>query len=129
MIRALHRVRWLTDNVSIFAAYRTLKIATALNLESCFTLVESPESNGMAETFVKTFKRDYVRVNPIPGASTALSRIDQWTEDYNSPALPSGLPLTKGVHCLTSTGPRVRSNGVNSTWSPPAPPSKWPRCK
>jgi transposase InsO family protein len=88
-------VRWLTDNVSIFAAYRTLKIATALNLEPCFTPVESPESNGMAETFVKTFKRDCVRVNPIPSAGTALSGIDQWTEDYNSPSLPSGLPLTR----------------------------------
>jgi putative transposase len=83
-IRAPHRVQWLTDNGSIFAAYRTLEIATALNLEPCFTPVESPESNGMAEAFVKTFKRDYVRVNPIPDAGTALSKIDPWMEDYNS---------------------------------------------
>jgi hypothetical protein len=40
---------------SIFAAYRTLEIAAALNLEPCFTPVEIPESNGMAESFVKTF--------------------------------------------------------------------------
>ena len=32
-IRAPHRVQWLTDNGSIFAAYRTLEIAAALNLE------------------------------------------------------------------------------------------------
>jgi hypothetical protein len=38
----------------------------------------------MAESFVKTFKRDYVRVNPIPDARTALLRIDHWMEDYNS---------------------------------------------
>ena len=38
----------------------------------------------MAEAFVKTFKRDYVRVNPIADAGTALQRIDQWMEDYNS---------------------------------------------
>ncbi len=38
----------------------------------------------MAEAFVKTFKRDYVRVNPIPDARTALLRIDHWMEDYNS---------------------------------------------
>ena len=82
-IRAPRKVQWLTDNGSIFAAYRTLEIA-ALNLEPCFTPVESPESNGMAEAFVKTFKRDYVRVNPIPDASTALQRIDQWMEDYHS---------------------------------------------
>jgi putative transposase len=32
--------------------------------------VESPESNGMAEAFVKTFKRDYIRINPLPDART-----------------------------------------------------------
>jgi hypothetical protein len=29
----------------------------------------------MAEAFVKTFKRDYVRVNPLPDALTALRQI------------------------------------------------------
>ena len=61
-IRAPHPVQWLSDNGSIFAAHRTIEIALALNLVPCFTPVESPESNGMAEAFVKTFKRDYVRV-------------------------------------------------------------------
>jgi len=32
---------------------------------------------------VKTFKRDYVRVNPIPDAPTALAAIDGWMTDYN----------------------------------------------
>src|SRR6185437_12589727 len=83
-IRAPRKVQWLTDNGSIFAAHRTLEIAVALNLEPCFTPVESPESNGMAEAFVKTFKRDYVRINSLPDARTVLSRIDHWMEDYNS---------------------------------------------
>ena len=83
-IRAPHPVQWLSDNGSIFAAHKTIEIAVALNLEPCFTPVESPESNGMAEAFVKTFKRDYVRVNPLPDARTALSRIDTWMEDYNT---------------------------------------------
>jgi putative transposase len=52
-IRAPRKVQWLTDNGSIFAAYRTLEIAAALNLGPRFTPVESPESNGMAESFVK----------------------------------------------------------------------------
>ena len=42
--------------------------------------VESPESNGMAEAFVKTFKRDYA----IPNAAAALALIDRWMEDYNT---------------------------------------------
>ena len=83
-IRAPHPVQWLSDNGSIFAAHKTIEIAGALNLLPYFTPVESPESNGMAEAFVKTFKRDYVRVNPIPDAAAALTLIDSWMEDYNT---------------------------------------------
>jgi len=83
-IRAPHTVQWLSDNGPIFAAHRTIEIALALGLVPCFTPVESPESNGMAEAFVKTFKRDYVRVNPIPDAAAALALIDNWMEDYNT---------------------------------------------
>jgi transposase InsO family protein len=75
-IRAPHQVQWLSDNGSIFAAHRTIEIAMALNLAPCFTPVESPESNGMAKAFVKTFKRDYVRVSPIANTAEALSLID-----------------------------------------------------
>ncbi len=82
--RAPHRVQWLADNGSIFASRKTVEIALALNLEPCFTPVESPESNGMAEAFVKTFKRDYVRVSSIPNAAAALAQIDNWMEDYNT---------------------------------------------
>ena len=83
-IRAPHQVQWLSDNGSIFAAHRTIEIALALNLAPCFTPIESPESNGMAEAFVKTFKRDYVQVRPVPNAAAALALIDNWMEDYNT---------------------------------------------
>ena len=81
--RAPHPVQWLADNGSIYAATRTIDIALALNLNPCFTPVESPQSNGVAEAFVKTFKRDYVRVSPIPNARTALASVDTWMADYN----------------------------------------------
>lgn len=83
-IRAPRPVQWLSDNGSIFAAHRTIDIAVALNVVPCFTPVESPESNGMAEVFVKTFKRDCVRVSPIANAAAALCLIDTWMEDYNT---------------------------------------------
>lgn len=82
-VRAPHPVQWLADNGSVYAAARTLDIAIALNLQSCFTPVESPESNGVAEAFVKTFKRDYVRISPIPDTPTALVAVDHWMNDYN----------------------------------------------
>ena len=49
----------------------------------CFTPVQSPQSNGISESFVKTFKRDYVRVNALPDVVTALRQITRWFEDYN----------------------------------------------
>jgi hypothetical protein len=99
----------------MFAAYRTLEIAAAVNLEPCFTPVESPESNGMAESFVTAFKRDYVRVNPIPDARTALLRIDPWMEDYNSEQrIPVWATAHRGSRLHHFFKPRVRSNGVNS---------------
>jgi putative transposase len=47
------------------------------------TPVASPQSNGMSEAFVKTLKRDYIRISPIPDSDTALRKIDGWIEDYN----------------------------------------------
>jgi len=45
--------------------------------------VGSPQSNGMAEAFVKTFKRDYVYVHDGPDAQTVLAQLPRWVEDYN----------------------------------------------
>ncbi len=37
----------------------------------------------MAESFVKTIKRDYARINPLPDADTVLAALHRWFEDYN----------------------------------------------
>jgi putative transposase len=37
----------------------------------------------MAESFVKTFKRDYVSINPTPDALTVLEQLPIWFADYN----------------------------------------------
>ena len=38
----------------------------------------------MAEAFVKTFKRHYVRVGSIADAAAVLMLVDSWMEDYNT---------------------------------------------
>jgi transposase InsO family protein len=86
-------LEWLTDNGSAYTARETRDFATALNLIACFTPVQSPESNGISESFVKTFKRDYVRVNPLPDAVSALGKIAGWFEDYNENHPHSGLKM------------------------------------
>jgi len=90
---APHPVEWLSDNGSPYTARETLDFAAALGLVPCFTPVRSPESNGIAEAFVKTFKRDYVRVNLLPDALTVLRQLAGWFADYNDSHPHSGLGM------------------------------------
>jgi putative transposase len=91
--RAPQPVQWLADNGSAYTAGETLDFATALNLVPCFTPVRSPESNGVCEAFVKTMKRDYVRVNPRPDAISVLQQLPAWFEDYNTVHPHGGLRM------------------------------------
>src|SRR5213078_4130004 len=63
-------IEWLTDNGSCYIARETRRFARDVGLVPCTTPLESPQSNGMAEAFVRTLKRDYVRVSPVPDADT-----------------------------------------------------------
>jgi putative transposase len=76
-----HPVQWLSDNGSAYRAYDTIDFAVRLELVPCFTPVRSSQSNGMAEAFVKTFKRDYVYVYDRPDAQSVLSQLPGWFED------------------------------------------------
>ena len=82
-LRTSRPVEWLADNGSCFTAHETVAFAHAIGLVPCFTPVRSPESNGIAEAFVKTFKRDYVRLNPRPDAATVMAELTPWFDDYN----------------------------------------------
>ena len=51
-------IEWLTDNGSCYIAGDTRSFAREIGLEPRTTPIESPQSNGMAEAFVRTIKRD-----------------------------------------------------------------------
>ncbi|MCQ0506201.1 IS3 family transposase [Klebsiella pneumoniae] len=76
-------VQWLTDNGSAYTAYETRRFARELNLEPCTTAVSSPQSNGMAERFVKTMKEDYIAFMPKPDVRTALRNLAVAFTHYN----------------------------------------------
>ena len=76
-------IEWLSDNGSPFVSRETRRFAQDIGLVTCRTAVRSPQSNGMAEAFVKTFKRDYVDVQPKPDAQSVLQSIGAWFDDYN----------------------------------------------
>lgn len=91
--RLPHRIEWLTDNGSAYTAHDTRNFALSMGLAVCTTPVQSPESNGMAEGFVKTFKRDYVHVNRLDSARVVLEQLPEWIEDYNEIAPHKGLKM------------------------------------
>jgi putative transposase len=76
-------IEWLSDNGSPYTATDTKEMAKDLGLDVCTTPYRSPESNGMAEAFVKTFKRDYVRMHAIPDAIALMKLLPEWFDDYN----------------------------------------------
>ena len=76
-------VEWLTDNGSCYRANETRQFARMLGLEPKNTTVRSPESNGIAESFVKTIKRDYISIMPKPDGLTAAKNLAEAFEHYN----------------------------------------------
>jgi putative transposase len=77
-------IEWLSDNGSPYTARETRALAREIGLMPCTTPIESPQSNGMAEAFVKTLKRDYARINPRPDAASVLRQLAAWFEHYNT---------------------------------------------
>ncbi len=77
-------IEWLTDNGSCYTAKETRRFAREINLRPRTTPIESPQSNGMAEAFVRTMKRDYVRVAEKPNAKAVISQLPSWFHHYNN---------------------------------------------
>jgi transposase InsO family protein len=84
-----------TGSSSRFALHskETKIFARQLGLKPCFTPIQSLQSNCISEAFVKTLKRDYVQVTPLPDAQTVLGLIGGWIEDYNKNHPHSGLKM------------------------------------
>lgn len=77
-------IEWLSDNGSCYTAAQARSFAKQLGLKPVTTPVESPQSNGMAESFVKTIKRDYANLALRPDAKTVMQQLPTWFEHYNT---------------------------------------------
>ena len=78
-----HRLEFLSDNGSAYIAADTRAVARSLGLKPINTPVCSPQSNGMAESFVNTFKRDYVARMDLSDAATVLAQLPDAFEHFN----------------------------------------------
>lgn len=105
-------IEWLTDNGSCFIAKETKTLLIDIGMEPCSTPVRSPQSNGMAEAFVKTFKRDYVSVNPLPDAMTVIAQLPAWFEHYNTLHPHKALGYRSPREFLSSSQTDMRGAGA-----------------
>ena len=64
-------------------AAETRALARSLGLKPINTPVCSPQSNGMAESFVNTFKRDYVARMDLRDVKTVLAQLSSAFEHFN----------------------------------------------
>ena len=77
-------IEWLTVNGICYTAAKTRNFAKQLGLKPVTTPVTSPQSNGMAESFVKTLKRDYAKLADRSDSQTVMALLPKWFDDYNS---------------------------------------------
>ncbi len=91
------QIEWLSDNEGIYTGLETVIEAERHHLAPITTPVASPESNGMAEAFVNTFKRDYVAGGDLSSAARVIDQIPGWIDDYNTFAPHSSLGMKTPV--------------------------------
>lgn len=98
-----HKLQWLSDNGPCYTAHETIRFGRSLGLDICTTPAYCPESNGMAEAFVKTIKRDYVYVSDLSDAPTVMAQLPRWFNDYNEHAPHKGLKMRSPRQFLRET--------------------------
>jgi transposase InsO family protein len=86
VLKAPHAIQWLSDNGPQYTATASVLDAHELGVVPITTPAYSPQSNGLAEAFVKPFKRDYVDRAELRDAETVLAQLGAWLEDYNTRA-------------------------------------------
>ena len=94
MERAMaHGIEFLSDNGPEYTSHRFRPFVQAMGLIPCHTPRRSPESNGLAERFFGSFKRDYVYQASLETLEDVSRLIPAWIQDYNQEAPHSALNM------------------------------------
>ena len=117
-LKAPHAIQWLSDNGPQYTATATVLYAHELGLVPITTPAYSPESNGLAEAFVGTFKRDYLGDVDLRDAESVLTQLAGWFDDYNGQAPHSAL----GMRSPREYRALMLTNAFEGTTASSAPP-------
>jgi putative transposase len=77
-------IEWLTDNGRYYTATEKRNFSKQLCLKPVKTPVINPQINGISESFVKSQKREFVRLAYRPNSKTVMSQLKDWFIDYTS---------------------------------------------
>lgn len=86
-------IEFLSDNGPEYTSHRFRPFVRAMGLIPCHTPRRSPESNGLAEAFFGSFKRDYVYQACLETLEKVAHQVPQWIEHYNQQAPHSALGM------------------------------------
>jgi transposase InsO family protein len=101
-LRTSHAIEWLSDNGPPYTAHETREFGRSLGLVVCTTPAYSPESNGMAECFVKPSNADSGRKSDLSSARCA-----QQEKVTRSARLRVGIARSAGHRPLLPKAPRT----------------------
>lgn len=86
-------IEFLSDNGPEYTSHRFRPFVRAMGLIPCHTPRRSPESNGLAEAFFGSFKRDYVYQACLDTRADVGRQVPGWIAHYNQHAPHSALGM------------------------------------
>jgi putative transposase len=86
-------IELLSDNGPEYTSHRFRPFVQALGLIPCHTPRRSPESNGLAEAFFGSLKRDYVYQSCLETLEDTARQVPVWIAHYNQQAPHSALGM------------------------------------
>ena len=108
-------LEFLSDNGSTYIAADTRAVARSLGLKPINTPVCSPQSNGLAESFVNTFKRDYVARMDLSNAATVLAQLPAAFEHFNEVHPHSSLKMRSPREFRRHQAAQARCSPIKGT--------------
>ncbi len=86
-------VEFLSDNGPEYACRKLRALLQDFGMGICRTPRRSPESNGLAEAFFGSFKRDYIYPGELENLEAVAQQLPAWIEDCNQIAPHSALGM------------------------------------
>jgi putative transposase len=106
-------LQFLADNGGAYRAHETHAVARQLGITPIHTPVCSPQSNGMAESFVNTLKRDYVSQMDRSTAEAVLAQLPDAFTHFNEVHPHSALKLKSPRMFRRELARQARGNDAN----------------